>query len=188
MLSEEGDTPESQLAPSLSEVKGMVNRCMRKDQPDWLSVYEALGRPDRGWMRRTVGALDRLRRAPRDADEAAVMKARSELRGLGAVERLRSAREAVLRSAPNLLDVSTSSRRGRENPADSRKEPDVTAGRSASGATRKKLGRANADHREVLTTLASYLASHGHEIEEGRHVDAFCHLRTGPAIFKVLSV
>jgi hypothetical protein len=32
ILSEEGEAPGSPLAPSISEVKGMINRCLRKDQ------------------------------------------------------------------------------------------------------------------------------------------------------------
>jgi hypothetical protein len=52
MVSEEGEEPGIPLASSLSEVKGMINQCLRKDQPDWLSAYKALGRPDGVWMRR----------------------------------------------------------------------------------------------------------------------------------------
>jgi hypothetical protein len=165
----------------------MINRCLRKDQPDWLSAYKALGRPAWKWMRRTVGILDQLRRALRDADEAAVAAARSELRKLGAAERFRAAREAVLASTPTLPDVRTPSRRPRKDLAEQERTETAT-GRLTSEATRRKLGKANADHREVLAALASYLASHGHEIEEGKHVDAFCHLRTGPAIFEVKSI
>lgn len=187
MLPEEGEAPGNSLAPSISEVKGLINRCLRKDQWDWLSCYEALGRPDRRWMRRTVEMLDRLRRALRDADEAAVVKACSELRELGAVERFGAAREAVLASAPKLPDIRTPSR-PREDIAAEPGWTRTAAGRLASEATRRKLGRANAGHREILATLTSYLAPHGHEIEEGKYVDAFCHLRTGPAIFEIKSV
>ncbi|HLL35866.1 MAG TPA: ATP-binding domain-containing protein [Streptomyces sp.] len=31
----------------LSELKGMANRCLRLDQPDWLDVWRVLGSPDR---------------------------------------------------------------------------------------------------------------------------------------------
>jgi hypothetical protein len=187
LLSEEESVPRTQLASSVSEVKGMINRCLRKDQWDWFSAYEVLGKPDRGWMRWTVDTLDRLRRALRDADETAVAAACSKLREIGATERFRVSLEAVLASTPKLPDVRTPSRQ-REDLAAVRESPERAAGRSASEATRRKLGRANADHHEVLTTLTSYLTSHGHEIEEGKHVDAFCHLRTGPAIFEVKSV
>jgi hypothetical protein len=133
------------------------------------------------------GALDQLRRALRDADEAAGAAALSELRELGAAERFGAAREAVLASVPTLPDVQTPSRHPRKKPAGQDKA-ETAAGRLASEARRKKLGRANADHRRVLAVFAAYLASHGHEIEEGKHVDAFCHLRTGPTIFEVKSL
>jgi hypothetical protein len=46
MLPEEGEVSGNSLAPSISEVKGLINRCLRKDQSDWLTAYEALGRPE----------------------------------------------------------------------------------------------------------------------------------------------
>jgi hypothetical protein len=94
-------------------------------------------------MRRTVEMLDRLRRALRDADDAAVVKACSELRELGAVERFGAAREAVLASAPKLPDIRTPSR-PREDLAAEPGRTRTAAGMLASEATRRKLGRANA--------------------------------------------
>jgi hypothetical protein len=91
-------------------------------------------------MRRTVEMLDRLRRALRDADDAAVVKACSEL---GAVERFGAAREPVLAGAPKLPDIRTPSR-PREDLAAEPGRTRTAAGMLASEATRRKLGRANA--------------------------------------------
>jgi hypothetical protein len=55
----------------------------------------------------TVGILDQLRRALRNADEAAGAAGRSELRKLGTAERFGAPREAVLASAPTLPEVRT---------------------------------------------------------------------------------
>jgi hypothetical protein len=58
---------EEQILPSevdldlLSELKGMFNRCVRKDQWDWFSVYSQFGEPERGDMQRIASLLYALR-------------------------------------------------------------------------------------------------------------------------------
>ncbi|MFE7749966.1 HelD family protein [Streptomyces sp. NPDC057428] len=42
----DGSVPDDFRA-RLSELKGMANRCLRLDQPDWLDVWRVLGSPDR---------------------------------------------------------------------------------------------------------------------------------------------
>lgn len=49
-------------AESISEVKGMFNRCVRKDQWDWFSVYEQLGSPTHHDSRQIVLLLVNMRR------------------------------------------------------------------------------------------------------------------------------
>jgi hypothetical protein len=39
-----------------------------------------------------------------------------------------------------------------------------------------------------LAVLAEYLIEHGYRVEVNKHIDAFCRLRRGPAIFDVKSV
>lgn len=53
----------------LSEVKGILNRCVRKDQCDWLTVYDALGRPHLSMLRKAATALGYLARAYRNQDD-----------------------------------------------------------------------------------------------------------------------
>lgn len=45
----------------LSELKGMFNRCIRKDQRDWFSVYSQFGEPSRSDCSRIVAQLADLR-------------------------------------------------------------------------------------------------------------------------------
>lgn len=61
------------LAEDVSELKGMLNRCLRKDQWDWLSVYRAFDRPRFALLRTCSRQVDDLARALRagapEADE-----------------------------------------------------------------------------------------------------------------------
>lgn len=58
-----GDTVPPDAAARLSELRGMANRCLRRDQADWLSVWHLLGTPDAG----RLGALRDLAQSTRDA-------------------------------------------------------------------------------------------------------------------------
>lgn len=58
-----GDTVPPDAAARLSELKGMANRCLRRDQADWLSVWHLLGSPDAG----RLCALRDLAQSTRDA-------------------------------------------------------------------------------------------------------------------------
>lgn len=53
---------------TISEVKGMFNRCLRKDQWDWFTVYEKLGHPPRKQMMYFVSQLVELRKSLKDED------------------------------------------------------------------------------------------------------------------------
>ncbi|MFF3322134.1 ATP-binding domain-containing protein [Streptomyces sp. NPDC002889] len=58
-----GGTVPADAMARLSELKGMANRCLRRDQADWLSVWQLLGRPDAGRLL----VLRDLARSARDA-------------------------------------------------------------------------------------------------------------------------
>lgn len=50
------------LSPdSISELKGMFNRCVREDQWDWFTVHAELGNPSKRGMREIVNGLKSLR-------------------------------------------------------------------------------------------------------------------------------
>ena len=60
---------------SVSELKGMFNRCIKKDQWDWLTVYVAFGRPPYDFLRSSVSQLYELGRAVRagEMDQARIL-------------------------------------------------------------------------------------------------------------------
>lgn len=64
---------------SVSELKGMFNRSLRKDQWDWFTVYEQLGHPPRGEMHYFVSELTNLRINLRDRDAESIERTRNDL-------------------------------------------------------------------------------------------------------------
>lgn len=53
---------------SISEVKGLVNRCIQQDQWDWFTVFEMFGEPDLRDLYRASAALQHLRLALKEKD------------------------------------------------------------------------------------------------------------------------
>jgi len=60
--------PEDVSLESVSEVKGLVNRCIQQDQWDWFTVFAMFGEPDFRDLHRASSALQNLRLALKDAD------------------------------------------------------------------------------------------------------------------------
>ena len=73
---------------SISELKGMFNRCVRQDQWDWFSVYSEFGRPPISRMRHIADELIILRRACLEKDGETVANSVAKLQGLGLRELL----------------------------------------------------------------------------------------------------
>ena len=71
--------PEDADLDHLSELKGMFNRCLRRDQWDWFTVHTELGRPEQKPMQQIVGALVSLRRAIKDDDTESVRRFKVQL-------------------------------------------------------------------------------------------------------------
>lgn len=61
-------------------------------------------------------------------------------------------------------------------------------GNVVSSYSRQKLDAANTTHALLVEALTRLLESHGHVVEENQLVDAFAHLKTGPAIFEAKSL
>lgn len=57
--------PQQGDADFVSEVKGMFNRCVRRDQWDWCAVFHALQEPSFSTSRKLAGALGEVSRALR---------------------------------------------------------------------------------------------------------------------------
>lgn len=64
---------------TISELKGMFNRCIRQDQWDWFSVFTELGTPPYHDMNKIVGALIDFRRAIKEQNSAEFEQAKNLL-------------------------------------------------------------------------------------------------------------
>lgn len=68
------------LSPdSISELKGMFNRCVREDQWDWFTVHTELGNPSKRDMRAIVDGLKSLRTNVLDNNELAAKETAQHL-------------------------------------------------------------------------------------------------------------
>lgn len=174
--------PNAEFPVYVSEMKGMLNRCLRKDQWDWFEVWSGLGRPSMSDMRALSAELTSLR--SQLDDSAAVDRTSRRLEGLGMAPRLRRFLSQLEASYAGLAG-------GREETANS--EPHVTASRGEGRTTtqlidKSKLEHANREHRRTLTILTEALDEMGYYPEANTFIDLFVRLRSGPAIFEVKSV
>lgn len=191
----DGEAPaDSSVAADVSEVKGMFNRCYRRDQWDWLAVYEALGRPERPGLSRFVQQLDSLARSLRANDAAAVDNALTTLRHSGIKNNLQSAIAAVSESFPVLPDAQDFSnetgnlREHRSVYVDPLAEKSGRTRRSMPDDSRSKLAVATSEHAKTLRLLKEHLENLGYQVAESEYIDAYSRLKSGPAIFEVKSI
>lgn len=182
---------DGQSAPShgdaglVSEVKGMFTRCTKKDQWDWYSVYEALDRPAPEMSRRASELLGALARCLRDPKEVDVQNAIRLIREQDLTPALRNAIRVIEQGTPSLPDARRIAPRQVKASTSAVQEQDR---RVLSSYEKEKLDKANATHEALLNRLAEFLEGHGHRVEENRFVDAFCRLKSGPAIFEAKSI
>ena len=77
-MADEIPSSEVQLE-AISELKGMFNRCLKKDQWDWFTVYEKLGHPPRNSMKFFVHKLVELRQGLKVKDLEGASSLKKEL-------------------------------------------------------------------------------------------------------------
>ncbi|MCY4260606.1 MAG: hypothetical protein OXC91_10130 [Rhodobacteraceae bacterium] len=63
-----GSEPNENALDSISETKGLCNRVLREDQPDWVVVWLRLGLPNRRRLRWMARDLPILRQAVKEGD------------------------------------------------------------------------------------------------------------------------
>jgi len=174
----------------LSELKGMFNRCLRKDQWDWLTVYTNLGSPSQKLSQVTVERLVSLRRAMKGADIEDLDRSLSQFIGLKLETRLGECIRLISGSGQHLQDL-TQLKPYSANSLTTELDPDTlpeNEGYLMSQVSRAKLDRANTDHQRTLAILTRTLEAQGFTIEHSRLVDAYTNLKSGPAIFEVKSI
>lgn len=71
----------------VSHAKGLLSRCVRKDQWDWYTVYKLLGMPPEKRLKQGQQALSRLRNAAKRGDDDSVQDCINQLRSKGIAKR-----------------------------------------------------------------------------------------------------
>ena len=72
---------------TLGEAKGMLTRCIKKDQPDWYTVYYLLGKPSYKSMHQGKSALNRLKQGIKYSDAEEASEAIQQLDQYGILQR-----------------------------------------------------------------------------------------------------
>ncbi len=174
------------LLNAFSDVKGLFNRCIRQDQWDWFDVYRGLGKP----ARVDLSQISPLLTALRHSVQANPSGAQETLRVLERLGRLgfHTMLERLERHIENTyegLDAGASlkiTERTRHNP----KRRDIQSIQRT--MDKRKLDRANEEHRRTLQILGKVLDDLGCIAEYNLFIDAFTRLKSGPAIFEVKSI
>jgi hypothetical protein len=172
-------------AESLSEVKGILNRCRRKDQWDWLSVYKALGNPPYESLEQGVRLTSELRDAvqSRNKDQMSELSAQALALGLNAY--LAQGTAAITEQSPRLPHAKMLKSPSRPGPNENgSRAPEAII----SEVSKAKLDHTNEVHQSTLEILRSLLVAHGYQVERSEYIDAYCRLKSGPAIFEIKSI
>jgi hypothetical protein len=80
---------------TLGEAKGMLTRCIKKDQPDWYTVYYLMGKPSYKTMQQGQSAINRLQDAIRYSDGEEASAAIQQLEEYGMLQRYQKFIERV---------------------------------------------------------------------------------------------
>jgi hypothetical protein len=172
---------ETETPNAVSEVKGMYNRILRRDQWDWLSVYKALGRPSNVDASLIVQCLTELRPLL-TAGKIGEVKAFFQTAPL---QLLRSGLENFLLYLQETYQWLPSGRLVTSKREGQRK---LSASKRFVYYDAAKIERASLAHQETLSELSSFLQTRGFRVECNMYVDAFSRLKTGPAFFEAKSI
>lgn len=185
------EAADTRMGQDISEAKGMFNRCIRKDQWDWLSVYRLLGEPPPSVLFTGGRLLSDLAKAVRSADQGQVAAIAGELQALDFGSRIAAARRSLEEQTPRLpalRDLTPTARTENGDGESSEVENDEDGFTILSQISRAKMERANQTHRRTLNALVSFLERQGFVVQYNQLVDAYSHLKMGPAIFEVKSI
>ncbi|MGW4986025.1 ATP-dependent DNA helicase, partial [Streptomyces mirabilis] len=94
-LTGDGDAVAENVRDRLSELKGMANRVLRRDQADWVDVRRVLGSPDRHRLSLLRDLAANTNRALKE-DDLDVTRLREDLARAGWAQPLAEARESLL--------------------------------------------------------------------------------------------
>ena len=177
-----GESPSVTSLEGLSELKGMLNRVVRRDQRDWLSVSETLGHPDSSKLRDWVRAIVTVRSALAKGELADLEPLQTDLEFQMALQRadtVLSGRREATSSKPRLASASR---------VLGPREPSGRLVYLRGAETQARLDRANRTHEDTRLALAAELRRRGFEPGQDQLIDLYCALPSGFAIYEVKSI
>ncbi|MEW1602139.1 ATP-binding domain-containing protein [Streptomyces sp. NPDC093808] len=192
----------------LSELKGMANRCLKLNQPDWLDVWRVLGRPDKPALTRLLNLCVSAGHALK-AGTFTPEAFRAELAGSGWPEALVTAGE-TLRQRLAVEEAEPSPRSEPQSPTDTPESPEqnerprgiapkesgtmTTTSTTSSSATALSqhleaaaaADRACKTHEAVRFELMAALLRADRQPENSSFVDVSCVTDAGLNLYEVL--
>ncbi|HAF62776.1 MAG TPA: hypothetical protein DCK95_10695 [Anaerolineaceae bacterium] len=172
-----------------SEVKGMLNRCVCKDQWDWFPVYEAFNFPPMKLLAKMAIEFGKLAKAYKNNDELEKIAAKRNILDSKIDINLRNGLSKILENTPKLNSatsfktITITKAQNEEIILDKNEDPFIV-----SQVSRARIERANKSHEHTLQILVNTLQKNGFQVEYSKLIDAYCRLKTGPAIFEVKSI
>ena len=167
----------------------MFNRCLRKDQWDWEAVFNAFGNPSVWEMRTTVFYIDEIGRALRRQDMEEAMNYLQAITSTDFPVTFEFGLRRIYEEIPRLNNsVVAPIQQGERIEKPAKLTNRDTDPYIVSQAALKKTEEANASHQQTLQILVRFLESKGFLVELNRLIDAYCRLKTGPAIFEIKSL
>lgn len=188
-LTSQDDTHSEIEVEHLSEVKGIFNRCIRKDQWDWLTVYKTLGCPPIASLRELVTLVAELRRSIRESKHGVSSELIDQIKRTANHINIQGALAAISKDVPRLQGALSFERNtvdsgiSSSNVVGPERDPYIL-----SQISRAKMEAANRIHEATLLTLVKHLEDRGYMVERSVLIDAYCRLKSGPAIFEVKSI
>ncbi|MFJ8011670.1 UvrD-helicase domain-containing protein [Streptomyces sp. NPDC096339] len=156
----------------LADLKGMVNRCLRRDQADWLQVWMVLGKPEADQLHALSSLARRARDAVTAADQLALEQLSLAVRDSGWADALVRADQALLPPPPAAPEAAA------EGSGGSLHDELVTAAEE---------DRACDTHEAVRYELKATLLRAGRRSQESSLVDLTYTGDDGPVLYEVLS-
>lgn len=173
---------------NVSEFKGMIGRCLKRDQWDWLTVYTALGRPPYRNLRSAYRVMPGFRHALLSVDDEGRRAARQELLAAGAGDWIQSGLARLAELASDVPPLTLLRMPDEPDPRPSDRDRLETAPQPMRSETRVRLEKASSAHQTALAILARTLRESGREVGANTYIDAACDLPSGPALFEVKSI
>lgn len=169
-----------------SEIKGIFNRCLRKDQWDWFSIYSALNFPPEELLVKLIKYFSK----GREVLKSNTFDYHEFCYHIDMIiNNLINLQSVLITESESLVSAKRfKSLHAEKNSVSNEQINDENDIYIISKASKAKLERANNIHSNTLKLLNELLLNNGYITQFNQFIDLFCRIKTGPAIFEVKSI